>query len=376
VSTAYFNIGGCGGGDGDSCDPEYNSVAVFICASLVTTQECDSFEYIPDFFFPGECKLFGCKVGCDRSRPILPPRNPGFFNPDGIAVTRNGDFVVTDSGLNSGHWVAVLLVDHITGGRTIISDENTGAGPDLRYPSSIAVTADGDFVVIDDDLSGSDVVVLIDHITGDRTIISDDNTGSGPDLISPRDIVVATDGNFVVIDNDRSGSGAVVLINQITGNRTIISDNNTGSGPGFINPNGIAVTGDGDFVVTETRLGAVVHVDRNTGDRTILSDENTGSGPILFTLNSIAMTTDGDFVVTDNSLQGVMHIDHITGDRTILSDESTGSGPDFGAPTDIAVTTNGDIVVIDQAPTMGSYGAIVLVDQITGDRTIISEHNW
>jgi streptogramin lyase len=52
-----------------------------------------------------------------------------------------------------------------------------------------------------------------------------------------------------------------------------------GSGPGFVTPFGIAVATDGDFVVVDGGLVAVVHVDQTTGDRTILSDASTGSGP-------------------------------------------------------------------------------------------------
>ena len=52
-----------------------------------------------------------------------------------------------------------------------------------------------------------------------------------------------------------------------------------GSGPGFVNPVGIAVEADGSLVVTDFGLEAVVRVDPISGDRTIISDANTGSGP-------------------------------------------------------------------------------------------------
>jgi hypothetical protein len=52
-----------------------------------------------------------------------------------------------------------------------------------------------------------------------------------------------------------------------------------GSGPGFEDLRNIAVATDGDFVVADLGLEAVVHVDQTTGDRTILSDADTGSGP-------------------------------------------------------------------------------------------------
>ena len=52
-----------------------------------------------------------------------------------------------------------------------------------------------------------------------------------------------------------------------------------GSGPGFVTPFGIAIEADGSLVVTDPDLEAVVRVDPISGDRTIISDANTGSGP-------------------------------------------------------------------------------------------------
>jgi len=52
-----------------------------------------------------------------------------------------------------------------------------------------------------------------------------------------------------------------------------------GSGPGFVTPRGIAVEADGSLVVVDLGLQAVVRVDPVSGDRTIISDASTGSGP-------------------------------------------------------------------------------------------------
>jgi hypothetical protein len=250
----------------------------------------------------------------------------GFIGPGDIAVTIDGDFVVIDSG-------ALVHVDQTTGDRTIISKfapldkDRTGGGP--RFGNNgIAVTTDGDFVVI-----GSDSVVHVDQTSGDRTILSDDRTGSGPGFIFAVGIAVTTDGDFVVIDivDGLGGFGAVVHVDQFTGDRTIISDatTGTGSGPGFENPEDIAVTIDGDFVVIDEGLGAVVHVDQFTGDRTILSDDSTGGGPGFLIPKYIAVTIDGDFVVseTEARIKALVHVDQFTGDRTILSDATTGTGP-------------------------------------------------
>jgi len=53
-----------------------------------------------------------------------------------------------------------------------------------------------------------------------------------------------------------------------------------GSGPGFLSPFGIAVEADGSLVVVDSGLEeVVVRVDQVSGDRTIISDASIGSGP-------------------------------------------------------------------------------------------------
>ena len=84
--------------------------------------------------------------------------------PRGIAVEASGDLVVVDTGLD-----AVVRVDPVTGDRTIVSDAGTGTGPAFNSPRGIAVEASGDLVVVDSDL---DAVFRVDPVTGDRSLVS------------------------------------------------------------------------------------------------------------------------------------------------------------------------------------------------------------
>ena len=67
------------------------------------------------------------------------------------------------------------------------------------------------------------------------------------------------------------GLEAIVRVDRVSGERTIISAVGTGSGPGFVTPRGIAVESDGSLVVIDFGLEAVVRVDQFSGDRTIIS---------------------------------------------------------------------------------------------------------
>jgi len=128
-----------------------------------------------------------------------------------------------------------------------------------------------------------------------------DNVGRGPGFVTPFGISVEANGNLVVID---SGLLAVVRVNQLTGDRTILSGTSIGNGPGFVAPRGIVVEADGNLVVTDFGLVAVVRVDQVSGDRTIISDVNTGSGPGFITPLTIVVEADGSLVVTDRGLGG------------------------------------------------------------------------
>ena len=57
-----------------------------------------------------------------------------------------------------------------------------------------------------------------------------------------------------------------------SGNRTTISDDNTGVGPFFQTPTDLAIESNGNILVVDATLEAVIRVDANNGDRTILSD--------------------------------------------------------------------------------------------------------
>jgi len=138
----------------------------------------------------------------------------------------------------------------------------------------------------------------------------------------------------------------------------------------FLEPTGMAVEPSGTLVVVDNALKAVVRVNPRTGDRTIISDATTGSGPQLLFLSSIAVEAAGTFVVA-GGVPGaaVMRVDPQTGARTIVSDATTGSGPTFGtrALTGLAVEPTGDLMVIDAA-----HDTVVRVDAVTDDRTVTS----
>jgi DNA-binding beta-propeller fold protein YncE len=218
-------------------------------------------------------EMYSCTASIGNGPPLLRPeviaREPlGSLVVGDVATEPDGSFAVGD-GL-----AAVVRVASDTGDRTVLSGcaafnpetysctASIGNGPPLGYPEGIAVEPDGSLVVVD---SGN--VVRVDPDTGDRTVI-----GTGPPLDFPEGIAVEPDGSLVVVD-----SGNVVRVNPVTGERALVSgfDRETnmtiGNGPLLVLPRDIAVEANGSLIVVDTSLVAVVRVNPLTGNRTLIS---------------------------------------------------------------------------------------------------------
>ncbi|MCG8404659.1 MAG: hypothetical protein MI923_05615 [Phycisphaerales bacterium] len=271
-----------------------------------------------------------------------------FVNPLGLAVQTDGVVVVTNTGPPS----KIIRVNPLDCERDVVP------GSFVPSFSGVAVEADGNLVVT---ASMQGAVLRVDPVTGNQTVVSDSVTGNGPFFLFPGRIAVEADGNLVVTDATLK---AVLRVNPVTGDRTIVSDPANGSGLAFENPFGIAVEADGNLVVADSSLGTVFRVNPFTGDRTIVSNANFGNGPI-FRPTAITVEDEDHLVVTDDLLDAVFRVDVATGDRSIVSDSANGNGPSFIFPADIAVTLDGSFVVTNQG---APVAVLVRVDPVTGDR--------
>jgi hypothetical protein len=200
----------------------------------------------------------------------------------------------------------MMQVDGATGDRRILSSQLRGAGPMLTSPEDVELDPNGDAVAT----NASDRSVLeIDLTTGDRTVLSGcpdfacgSPVGSGPDFLGPRFAAFEASGDLVISDRESPGVAAVVRIDPANGNRSIVSGCNnaacageTGDGPSFLVPFGIAVVAGGDIVVVDSF--GLVSVDPSNGNRALLA--GGGSGEAFRQPRDLAVEADGDFVVVD-----------------------------------------------------------------------------
>ena len=320
-----------------------------------------------------------CEQNIDFNRTVAGSGPPFFLN-FGLAVEADGQIVVADDR-------AVLRVDPTTGARTIISDANTGSGPAFTHLNGIAVEADGQLVVTDlgpfDLREGLIGVLRVDPVSGNRSVVSSvrrlvepvtDNIslvperGSGPVFVDPLGIAVEADGQLVVTNFGRS---AVLRVDPLSGDRTVVSGPGAGTGLALGRPFDIAVEADGQLVVTDPFLGAVLRVDPDTGDRTPVSFDliGVGAGPALMLPLHIVVDGNGRLVVDDIALEAVLRIDPDTGNRTTILDTSGELFPPILGG--LAVEADGHLLLSANGGG-GSFSAIQRLCSATNNLILVS----
>ena len=287
---------------------------------------------------------------------------PEFNNPYALTIEQDGHLVVTDITAN-GFGGKVVRIDPMTGNRTIVSDESTGTGPNMSFLSALAVEDDGMLIAL-----ARNGVFRIDPVSGDREVVSDENIGSGPLFNTVNTLAVEPDGQFIVVDVESNGKGARLLrIDPASGDRTVISSDSVGTGPMLYSPFDIKVEADGQLVVVDINLKAIVRIDPVNGDREVVSDNNMGHGYVFPNPLGIAIEENGNYFVTDNGQNAVLRVNSETGVPETISSNTTGTGPQLALAGGIVVGADGFLVVTDS-----ELKALVRIDPQTGARSILS----
>jgi sugar lactone lactonase YvrE len=321
-------------------------------------------------------------------------RPPAVVAHDAIAVEVSGGLVVTEGESRVVRIDPVSGALTVVSGCPVLvlpcPEELIGQGPPFEILQGIAVEADGSLIV-----AGSTSVMRVHPISGDRTVVSDHTTGSGSPFTSLSAITVEPDGRWLVADRGTvvvviRGRAAVLRVDPTTGDRTIVSGGGTfghrvGRGPRLSDPTGVAVEANATIVIVEGTLGrqAVVRIDPVSGHRTVVSSDTTGSGPLFSDPQAIAVEDTGSFVVADR--QSIIRVDPVSGNRMVVSGcpqpglscapaERIGSGPAFECLFDIAVEAGGSLVVADACTRSSKpHGVVIRVDPTTGARSLVSQ---
>jgi DNA-binding beta-propeller fold protein YncE len=206
----------------------------------------------------------------------------------------------------------------------------------LVGPAEVAaVTLNPGDILVSDGAFGTGAVILVDPVTGSQTTVS-----AGGSLGGLWGIALDANGDILVA----ATSTGIIRIAPSTGGQTIVS-----TGGSFVAPQGIAVAANGDFFVVDQAAfgtGAVFRVDPGSGAQTLISFGGNFASPY-----NLAIEADGNILVADPNAFGpgcgpgtgaIFRVDPMSGVQTILS-----SGGSFACPGGVAVAPSGEIFVVN-----------------------------
>jgi len=170
-----------------------------------------------------------------------------------VAIHDNGDIIVVGDKVNGfgcfdmpgqGY---VLKVEAVTGIKELISDNCISTFPLFNNINDILIDSNGDIIIVDEDAGndGKGALIRVDPGTGEQTIISE-NENSKNDLYDDiQDAAIDSEGNFIVLDKDiecflqKEVSGVIIV--DSFGEQNVLSSNCISSKELFRNPEGFTI---------------------------------------------------------------------------------------------------------------------------------------
>jgi hypothetical protein len=160
----------------------------------------------------------------------------------------------------------------------------------------------------------------------------------------------------------------VARVNLTSGNRTLISGNGVGAGPGFAfnGAGGAEFDKLGHIVIGVYDQPAIYDVDLLTGTRSVLSGLGHGSGPALSHIMDLVVLSNGQIIAEgrhyETGINELFRIDPVTGNRTIITMHS--SDDEYER---LALASDGKLL-----GSVPGRSAIYSIDPTSGAETLIS----
>lgn len=224
-------------------------------------------------------------------------------------------------------------------------------------------------------------MIVIDNITGNRSILSDAKTGSGSLLEGVYDFVIDEVNNRLISTDwitDR-----VMAISTETGNRTLLSGASASSDTKFTITAGITYDAANNRIfVVDRGDGSILAVNLTNGVRSVVSSTTVGTGtsfsnPLSIEYDNQTNTGSPRLLVTDSNVNAVIAVDIATGNRSLFSSASPyGSGTALGSPTRSYLDLmNNRLLVVDEDPAINQLVSIELSSGNRGNITSINDWN-
>ncbi|PWU19573.1 MAG: hypothetical protein C5B50_06315 [Verrucomicrobia bacterium] len=295
-----------------------------------------------------------------------------FLQPQGITVDALGNLYVADTGnftirkITSGGVVTTLAGSAGSPG----SANNTGTAASFFEPEGIGINSSGTLLYVADTwnhtirqitLPGAVVTTLAGSVANPGT---NNGTGTGAQFNEPSGIAVDSAGNIYVGDTGNqmirtvTGAGVVTTLAGSVG--TSGTNDGTGTGALFWDPQGVATDNNNVFVADSTSQtirkivisSGVVSTLAGTGGL-LGPNDGTGSNARFWQPQGVAADSSGDVFVADSANGTIRKIAPGTIVTTLAGSASSGSGDGSGAnarfyrPAAAAIDSSGNAYIAD-----------------------------
>ncbi len=231
----------------------------------------------------------------------------------------------------------------------------------------------------------TNAVLRVDLASGERSLVSGQGAGSGPEVVNMLDFVLDPQGATGYAAD--VGANVVVAIDMASGARRIISGAGVGGGPAItgraraltFDPgnNRLLSAGTMDLDGEGAIAFALFAIDLATGDRTVITDDLTNTDPALTLEQPFRIAVDNAnnralvyvwklFVSASDRRTGtVVAVDLTDGSRSVLSDLDIGAGPLLTGSLGTSLSPFDNNILISAEP---AKEQILITDLRSGDR--------
>ena len=225
--------------------------------------------------------------------------------------------------------------------------ERGSAANQLWDPSDVALTAEGDYVIVDQEYHNFRIQLCPAASPGEdcETVVS--GFVHGRDMYADG-VAIDEDGNFIITDRIR-------VLRCNASECDIVAGGAYGSGDTQLsNPAGVLIDAAGDYVIADVnnhRIQLCSGSSPGSPCVTVVGTGTAGSGPTeLRNPNDIALTPDGDYVVADTGNHRIQHCPAAspgTACETVAGGSQGGGLPQLDGPRGVAVAADGALLIAD-----------------------------
>lgn len=240
--------------------------------------------------------------------------NAKLASPRGVAVTPDGGFLIADTFNARIRKVMNGVITTVAGttGSGFSGDGGPATSAQLDYPNSVAMTADGGFLIADEQNHRVRKVFngVIATVAGTGTAAFSDGSTATAKLNYPSDIAVLPDGGFLIADAGNSrirkvSNGTVTTVAG-TGIAGDSGDGSPATAAKIFTPASVALTADGGFLIvdaTSNRIRKVLNGTITTvagnGTAAFSGDGGPAEQASLKSPEAVGVTPDGGFLIAD-----------------------------------------------------------------------------